>query len=525
MELFEEIRREYEHGPGTVKGVARKLGVHRRLVREALADAIPKAKRKPERPHPALGPLIEFIDGILAADRKAPRKQRHTAHRIYGRIREEMPGHAVSESSVRRYVSKRKPEMGGTSRETFVPQAYAWGVEAQVDWYEAYADLGGERRKMQVFSMRSMASGGAFHRVYLRSTQQAFLEAHEEAFAYFGGVFRQLRYDNLASAVKKILRGHRREETARFIAFRSHWGFASEFCTPGAGHEKGGVEGDAFLSPSRGGAGIHLPWDRVNEQLCGLQPADLMILAGRPSHGKTAAALQIAYTAAKTTGVVIFSLEMSRVALSRRMVSMIGRVDSQRMRRGDLDADERRRAHATVNHFSNLPITIFERGDYTTSAIRRALKSTRGKQDIGLVIVDHLHLVKSTGSEDERIRFSRIMDDFQRFAKPAEFNIPFLVLAQLNRKCEEDNREPQMSDLAETGKIEQNADIVVFTHRPEMYGRNRARPELHGVAKFIIGKQRNGPCGGIDMVFDHKYQTFEQVNAAGRTDTAMLRTR
>jgi len=245
VELFEEIRREYEHGPGTVKGVARKLGVHRRLVREALADAIPKAKRKPERPHPALGPLIEFIDGILAADRKAPRKQRHTAHRIYGRIREEMPGHAVSESSVRRYVSKRKPEMGGRSRETFVPQAYAWGVEAQVDWYEAYADLGGERRKLQVFSMRSMASGGAFHRVYLRSTQQAFLEAHEEAFAYFGGVFRQLRYDNLASAVKKILRGHRREETARFIAFRSHWGFASEFCTPGAGHEKGGVEGEA----------------------------------------------------------------------------------------------------------------------------------------------------------------------------------------------------------------------------------------------------------------------------------------
>jgi len=245
VELFEEIRREFEHGAGTVKGVARKLGVHRRMVREALADAIPRAKRKPKRPHPALGPVIEFIDGILAADRKAPRKQRHTAHRIYGRIEEEMPSHAVSESSVRRYVSKRKPELGWTSRETFVPQAYAWGVEAQVDWYEAYADLGNERRKMQVFSMRSMASGGAFHRVYLRSTQQAFLEAHEEAFGYFGGVFRKLRYDNLASAVKKILRGHRREETARFIAFRSHWGFASEFCTPGAGNEKGGVEGEA----------------------------------------------------------------------------------------------------------------------------------------------------------------------------------------------------------------------------------------------------------------------------------------
>lgn len=244
VELFEEIRREYEHGVGTVKGVARKLGVHRRMVREALGDAIPRPKRKPARSRPALGPAIEFINGILVADRKAPRKQRHTAHRIYERLREKMPDHTVSESSVRRYVKKRKSELGWAPRETFVPQAYAWGNEAQIDWYEAYAEVGGEQRKLQVFSMRSMASGGAFHRAYPRATQQAFLEAHEEAFAFFGGVFRQLRYDNLASAVKKILRGFRREETARFIAFRSHWGFASEFCTPGAGHEKGGVEGE-----------------------------------------------------------------------------------------------------------------------------------------------------------------------------------------------------------------------------------------------------------------------------------------
>jgi transposase len=92
---------------------------------------------------------------------------------------------------------------------------------------------------LQVFSMRSMAGGGAFHRAYYRATQQAFLEAHEHAFSYFQGVFRTLRYDNLKSAVKKILRGHRREETARFIAFRSHWRFQSEFCTPEEPHEKG----------------------------------------------------------------------------------------------------------------------------------------------------------------------------------------------------------------------------------------------------------------------------------------------
>jgi transposase len=93
--------------------------------------------------------------------------------------------------------------------------------------------------------MRSMASGAAFHCAYLHATQQAFLEAHELAFTYFGGVFRKLRYDNLTSAVKKILRGYRREETARFIAFRSHWRFESEFCTPAEAHEKGGVEGEA----------------------------------------------------------------------------------------------------------------------------------------------------------------------------------------------------------------------------------------------------------------------------------------
>jgi transposase len=126
-----------------------------------------------------------------------------------------------------------------------VPQTYDWGQQAQVDWYEAVAVLGGDAGTLQVFCVRSMASGAAFHRAYRRATQQAFLEAHEGAFAYFGGVFATLRYDNLTSAVRKILRGFRREETTRFLAFRSHWQFDASFCTPGEGHEKGGVEGEA----------------------------------------------------------------------------------------------------------------------------------------------------------------------------------------------------------------------------------------------------------------------------------------
>jgi len=151
----------------------------------------------------------------------------------------------VCERTVRLYVQKRKIELGLVVHETFVPQSYPWGVEAQVDWYEAYADLSGERTKLQVFAMRSMASGAAFHCAFLHATQQAFLEAHELAFAFFCGVFRKLRYDNLTAAVKKILQGYRREETTRFIAFRSHWHFESEFCTPSEAHEKGGVEGEA----------------------------------------------------------------------------------------------------------------------------------------------------------------------------------------------------------------------------------------------------------------------------------------
>jgi len=245
VELFEQIRREYAHGVGTVQGVAQKLGVHRRMVRQAIANSVPPPRKQPQRGQPQLEPVKGFIDEILRGDQRSPRKQRHTAHRIWARLRSERPEARIGEATVRRYVHKRKHELGLGVREIFVPQVYDWGVEAQVDWYEATAWIDGEAMKVLLFSMRSMASGGAFHAGYYHATQAAFLEAHELAFAYFGGVFRQLRYDNLKSAVQKILRGYQREETARFIAFRSHWGFASEFCNGGKGNEKGGVEGEA----------------------------------------------------------------------------------------------------------------------------------------------------------------------------------------------------------------------------------------------------------------------------------------
>jgi transposase len=244
VELFEEIRREYEFGVGTIAGVAQQFGVHRRTVRQAIQSALPPPRKVSQRKCPKLDGVRAFMDDILQADQQVPRKQRPTARRIYLRLREELPAQAIAERTVRQYVQAWHAQRGESRSTVCIPQAYEFGVEAQVDWYAAVAEIDGERQTVQIFALRSMASGAAFHRAYLRATQQAFLEAHQLAFHYFGGVFRRLRSDNLKSAVKKILRGHRREETERFVAFRSHWQFESSFCNPAAGHEKGGVEGE-----------------------------------------------------------------------------------------------------------------------------------------------------------------------------------------------------------------------------------------------------------------------------------------
>jgi len=245
VEQFEQIRRDREREGLSIRVLAGRHGVHRRTVREALGSALPAERKRPEgRPAPKLGPYRALIDSWLAADREAPRKQRHTARRVWERLRDEQ-GAEVAERTVRDYVQRRRRELG-ESGQAFVPQLHLAGCEAEVDWGEAQVVLAGVQTKVFLFLMRACYSGATFVTCFERQSQQAFLEAHVEAFHFFGGVFETIRYDNLGAAVKQVLRGRRRVEADRFVCLRSHYLYESAFTLVGieGAHEKGGVEGE-----------------------------------------------------------------------------------------------------------------------------------------------------------------------------------------------------------------------------------------------------------------------------------------
>ena len=246
VELFEQIRRDWRAGGSSIRELAVRHHVHRRTVRQALASAVPPPRKAyPPRPRPAIGPYAAVIDGWLLADRDVPRKQRHTARRVWQRLVAEH-GASVAEVTVSRYVARRRAELGLDKVQVMVPQAHAPGAEAEVDFGEFHAMIAGVLLKLWMFVMRLSCSGRAFHVAFATQAQEAFLEGHVLAFEYFGAVPGRVRYDNLKPAVVRVLRGRDRAESERFIALRSHYGFDSFFCIPGkdGAHEKGGVEGE-----------------------------------------------------------------------------------------------------------------------------------------------------------------------------------------------------------------------------------------------------------------------------------------
>jgi transposase len=246
VELFEQIRRDRRLEQLSIRELADRHCVHRRTVRQALESAVPPPRKTyPPRRRPAIDPFVTVIDGWLIADKDAPRKQRHTARRVWQRLVAEHQA-TLAEVTVSRYVARRRVELGLDQREVSIPQTHLAGAEAEVDFGEFYATIAGVVIKVWMFVMRLSHSGKAFHVGFGTQAQEAFLEGHVLAFEYFGGVPGRVRYDNLKPAVVRVLKGRDRVESERFTALRSHYGFDSFFCRPGieGAHEKGGVEGE-----------------------------------------------------------------------------------------------------------------------------------------------------------------------------------------------------------------------------------------------------------------------------------------
>ena len=258
--------------------------------------------------------------------------------------------------------------------------------------------------------------------------------------------------------------------------------------------------------------GITTGFSKLDNLTSGLQNSDLIILAARPAMGKTAFALNMARNAAIEGGVpvAVFSLEMSKEQLSMRMLCAEARVDSSRIRSGFLNQDDWNRITDAAGRLTDAPIYIDDAPDITTTSIRT--KSMRMKMDkgLGMIIIDYLQLMRgSINTERRDLEISEISRSLKILAK--ELNIPVIALSQLNRKLEErSDKRPQLSDLRESGALEQDADLVAFIYRDEVYNRDENNPN-RGTAEIILAKQRNGPTGVATLAFLGAYTRFENL--------------
>ena len=238
VEEIEKIRRGYFLEHKSMRQIAREMSVSRNTVRKALDKVSWGYTLSKPRPARVLGPYKERIHELLEENARLPRKQRYTSHRMYQVLHSE--GYSGAESTVRRYVGQQRREQ--KVRDVYLPLEYDAGTDAQVDWSEAMVIMDGEAVTVQLFMMRLCYSRRLFVMAFPFQKQEAFLEGHVHSFHHFGGVPHRLTYDNLTTAVFRVLKGKSRKEQETFISFRSHYLFESNFCTPGQAHEKGGIE-------------------------------------------------------------------------------------------------------------------------------------------------------------------------------------------------------------------------------------------------------------------------------------------
>jgi transposase len=242
MDQYETIRTSCRVYGQNISEMARITGHSRNTIKKAIRGEPWGYKERSHQPFPVLEKYLTIIDGWLTCDKDNPKKQRHTARRVYNRLVEEQ-GYTGSEPTVRRYVRFAKMSLGINTPGAFIPCDPEAGYEVEVDWGTATVILAGDEVRLKFFCMRSKYSGKHFVRFYPCERQQAFFDAHIHAFSFFGGIFPVLIYDNLTTAVQKVLRGRNRVEQEGFSKFKAYYSFEARFCNPDSGHEKGGVEG------------------------------------------------------------------------------------------------------------------------------------------------------------------------------------------------------------------------------------------------------------------------------------------
>jgi replicative DNA helicase len=271
---------------------------------------------------------------------------------------------------------------------------------------------------------------------------------------------------------------------------------------------EGGIS--AFLDPSKRIKGISTGFAKLDEMTGGMHGGDLCIIAARPSMGKTALALNIAqHVSLKLQQTVaVFSLEMSKESLLTRMLCAAARVDSQKFRNGYLNKEERDKLNRALHQLVEAPLFIDDTAGIHIMDMHAKLRRLQQEHKLGLVIVDYLQLMTAPGRHENRNQeVSTLSRGMKLLAK--ELNVPMLVLSQLSRAVEtrQGDHRPQLSDLRESGSIEQDADLVGFIFREEVY--HREREDLRGLAELIVAKQRNGPVGTVNLVYLHAQTKFE----------------
>ncbi len=269
---------------------------------------------------------------------------------------------------------------------------------------------------------------------------------------------------------------------------------------------------DELFSNGDALTGLTTGFDDLNERTGGLQSSDLIIVAARPSMGKTTFAMNLVENAlmGDDKPILVFSLEMPAAQLMTRMLSSLGRINQTRVRNGQLEDDDWPKLTAAVNMLKNKPLYIDDQPGISPNEMRtRARRIVREHGEIGMIMVDYLQLmqIKTGKNEGRTAEISEISRSLKALAK--EMSCPVVALSQLNRSLEQrPNKRPVNSDLRESGAIEQDADVIMFIYRDEVY--NEDSPEK-GVAEIIIGKQRNGPIGTTRLAFIGKYTRFENL--------------